>query len=184
MAKAKKSCKIRIHGTVDYKSKTGFFIPKNGVEYRFDSDSAAYYGNTFTPCAAAQLVYLKALDDARATYTESDPILAIEFGRDSLLRILSQKGCEAVRFAFSKTYNDEGKITNELSLVAMGLDENGQLLRPESFKEDFEPNEVNSFAITEEKGNKVATSKVLKQMGITEDSSFDSFLKVFSGSLF
>lgn len=182
MAKAKKQCKIRIHGAIDFDGNK-FYEPKDGVEYKFESNGAAYYGNTFTPVAAAQLIYQKAIDDAKMAKTGSDPILAIEFGRDSLLRILSQKGCEGVRFAFCKTLGDNGQIVNEISLVAMGLDLDGRLLNPGSFKKDYKPSEVESLAITEEKGNKVATSQVLEQMGLTNDSSFESFIKVFSEAL-
>lgn len=178
MAKTNKPSRIRIQGAFDFDGKD-FMQPANGVEYSFESSGPSYYGNTFTPRACAELIYQKVKTDLTEIKKGADPILAIEFGRDSLFRILSQEGCEAIRFTFCKTLDDQGKISEEESLVAMGLDSTGQLLKPNFYKEKNSTT-INGMTppLAEEKGNKVRTSVIIKNMGMEID--FENFINNFT----
>lgn len=56
--------------------------------------------------------------------------LAVEFDRQTLMLILSQNGCEGIRFSFCKF---DGKTT----LVAFGIEQSGRLIGEEMFKDNY-----------------------------------------------
>lgn len=57
--------------------------------------------------------------------------LAVEFDRQSLMLILSQNGCEGIRFNFCK-------FNKKTTLVAFGIDKDSKLIGEEMFKEKFD----------------------------------------------
>lgn len=59
-----------------------------------------------------------------------EDILAVEFDRQTLMLILSQNGCEGIRFSFCK-------FNNKTTLVAFGVEQSGKLIGEEMFKEDY-----------------------------------------------
>ncbi len=60
-----------------------------------------------------------------------EDILAVEFDRQTLMLILSQNGCEGIRFSFCK-------FNNKTTLVAFGIEQSGKLIAEQMFKEDFD----------------------------------------------
>lgn len=60
-----------------------------------------------------------------------DDVLAVEFDRQTLMLILSQNGCEGIRFSFCQ-------FNNKKTLVAFGIEQSGKLIAEDMFKEDFD----------------------------------------------
>jgi hypothetical protein len=67
-------------------------------------------GDPITADAAAEMLHKwqTAIPDAQETY--------VDFGKETLLFLLSQAGCEGIRFYFCKNHNDA------FSLILIGLD--------------------------------------------------------------
>jgi hypothetical protein len=71
-------------------------------------------GNPLTADAAAQMLHKwqMAVPDAQEVY--------VDFGKETLLFLLSQEGCEGIRFYFCKNHGDA------FSLVLIGFDKEGR----------------------------------------------------------
>jgi hypothetical protein len=80
-------------------------------EFTYDTQGGITgQGDPITADAAAEMLgrWQKAIPDAQETY--------VDFGKETLLLLLSQAGCEGIRFYFCKNHNDA------FSLVLIGID--------------------------------------------------------------
>lgn len=79
--------------------------------------------------------------------------IAVEFGKEALLRILTQEGCEGIRFAFCKNHDDEN------SIIALGIEidsaspVNSQLIKNGVFTRTSRPAAAEDDPMAEEKGH-------------------------------
>lgn len=132
----------------EFKKSVLHFDGTNYVEkeetYQTQEETAADYGQTVTPAACRHMIDELFKSDLENITEKGNEPYAVEFGKDSLLRILSQSGCEGIRFAFCKKPIDGTK-----TLVAIGIDSKGRAIKLEYFTKftlSYPP-------VLEEKGN-------------------------------
>jgi hypothetical protein len=100
--------------------------------FNLDFNSPATSQNTLvTPWGGRQMIkelFSNILEDV----AHENDTLAVEFDRQTLMLILSQNGCEGIRFSFCK-------FNGTTTLVAFGIEETGKLIGEDMFKEGFDP---------------------------------------------
>ena len=94
--------------------------------------SVAGYGHPASPAAADFMIrkYLEKLAPLKdQNYSGSDKealqqtTICLTMGRDAILRILSQGGCEGIRFYLAQAHDGNGNtLPNTVGLVAVGVD--------------------------------------------------------------
>ncbi|GAA4339428.1 hypothetical protein GCM10023184_36530 [Flaviaesturariibacter amylovorans] len=119
---------------IDNTGKGGPTLLKSGgtFEFTFDTLKPATSQTTYvTPWAAREMIQdlLKADWDNEE---KGDKIIAVEFDKQALLQILSQNGCEGIRFSLCR-FNERD------TLVAFGISGDGTLIGEEMFLESFVP---------------------------------------------
>lgn len=157
------STQIRLYDVIDFNSASGSFEElKDGLVYRIDSTISGY-GTAFTPKAASHLIYEKIIELEAAGETET---MAVQFSKVALLEILMQDGCEGIRFVKCKamTPDNSGINPTEDSLVAMGLNINGELIGKEWYDQSKSNLGDGPMPIAIEKGNTASTSKIKKEI--------------------
>lgn len=107
------------------------------VEMAFDDqsdDDVCGYGRLIANDAAA--IMLNAYDEHISKIKGEKQNKAVTFGKEALLDILSQKGCEGIRFYFGKRSKDiweKGSKYSKfegLTLIAVGVDAKNEDLGP------------------------------------------------------
>lgn len=176
------SKKIKLYDAIDFKD--GKFVPvTEGIDYELNTP-LKNPGCTFTPKAASQLIYQKLVELAPTINKGNDPTIATEFSKFVLLKILMQDGCEGIRFTKCKGITEHGQIDpdpNNESMVAFGIDKNGEPLKKEYFK--LNPTTVlavEQSPLTDEKGNGIKASSINLLLGtkeFTEETFYTSFYK-------
>ncbi len=132
----------------EFKKTALHFNGTNYVEkeetYQTQEETAADFGQTVTPAACRHMIDEFFKSELENLVTKGHEPYAVEFGKDSLLRILSQSGCEGIRFAHCKKPTDGTK-----TLVAIGIDAEGRAIKLEHFTKFT----LNFPPVLEEKGN-------------------------------
>lgn len=109
----------------------------NEAELTFDDqsdDDVCGYGRLIANDAAA--IMINAYDEHISKMKGEKQNKAVTFGKEALLNILSQKGCEGIRFYFGKRtkefWEKESKYSKYegLTLVAVGVNGNNEDLGP------------------------------------------------------
>lgn len=156
--------KIRLFDVIDFNSNTGSFEElKDGLIYEIPSNMSTY-GTTFTPNAVSHMIYSKVLELESKGIT--DEVMGIEFSKLALLEILMQDGCEGIRFVKCKALNadNSGISLEEDSLVAMGLDSNGELIGKSWYNQNNKTLLLDPMPIAKEKGNTTLIATIKKEM--------------------
>lgn len=176
------SKKIKLYDAIDFKD--GKFCPlSEGIEYEINTP-LKNPGSAFTPRAASELIYRKLVELAPNLEKGVDPVIATEFSKFVLLKILLQDGCEGIRFTKCKGIKENGEIDpdpNNESMVAFGIDKNGEPLKKEYFKlKPVTTLQVDQAPLADEKGNGIRASSINLLLGpanFNEEVFYTSFYK-------
>ncbi len=130
-----------------------------------------------TPWASSQMIKDQFINIWQDPNRQNEKI-AVEFDKKTLLLLLSQNGCEGLRFSFCK-FNDD------ITLVANGIDATGKLIAEEMFKDGYKPNTSTPPPLGAEEGHgitlkdfKATIQKLFPQ--IDENFSFsDKFIDTY-----
>lgn len=95
-----------------------------------DNNSITGLGQIISSRACRQMIERRFQRELEEPTAFGNEISAYEIGKEAILMILFQEGCEGIRFIHC--INDEG----EKSLVAMGIASNGKPLKPEMFNRE------------------------------------------------
>lgn len=202
-----------------YATKTGVdfvngkLVTDQPLEYNLTSDdSPVGFGKTITPRAATFMIHQKIKENVQMLLDKlskehitsqeqldkinghfSNDRIAIEFGKESLLRILAQDECIGIRFTFCKN------TAQSDSIVAIGISEEktqNQKISVPLKKASFSPQSMAtsildvSNPIIEEEGVGKTTKAVIEDMGLSLDSIIneaqsqnDSFVEKLSATI-
>ncbi len=106
---------------IDSITQTGPKIKHGAIEVSLNlgsANSVTGIGHPATPAAAQAMIrqYQQTITDPGAT-------LCVTMGRNAILRILSQEGCEGIRFYFAQSHKADGSpMPPTTGLVAIGVD--------------------------------------------------------------
>lgn len=146
---------------LDYDTQSKTLKP---VEISFSKSavSPTSFGETVTTKACREMIKNKFEAEIADLPANADKVYAVEFGREAILEILSQEGCEAIRFAFCKLDKGEGFL--EDSIVAIGIKSNQRPIKEEYFTENFAGNFLIDPPMVKERGNGKRLSEFVQEL--------------------
>ena len=109
-------------------------------------------------------VMVKRYIDNATTVGDTNKTAVVDFCKESILRVLGQKGCEGIRFWFAIPEIGQG-----VSLALQGVDDKGYPLQKALMKIDFNQPQVpnsphqSSHPKQEEKGNGKSVAEIIKE---------------------